>query len=90
MLAGRPDLVSLGQPERLRHVAERELRAFRLERALNETLQSATQYKRQLKAFMAGSIDAIAYVQDGIVVEANQAWAHLFGQADPDARSAVR
>ncbi len=83
MLAGASDLVSLGQPERLRHVAERELRAFRLERALNETLHSATQYKRQLKSFMAGSIDAIAYVQEGIVVEANQAWAHLLGQPDP-------
>jgi diguanylate cyclase (GGDEF)-like protein len=83
MLAGAQDLVSLAQPERLRSVAERELRAFRLERALNETLQSATQYKRQLKAFMAGSIDAIAYVQEGILVEVNQAWADLFGQTDP-------
>ena len=85
MLAGAQDLVSVGQPERLRSVAERELRAFRLERALNETLHSATQYKRQLKAFMAGSIDAIAYVQEGILVEVNQAWADLFGQ--PDAAS---
>jgi diguanylate cyclase (GGDEF)-like protein len=84
MLAGAADLVSLAQPQRLRHVAERELRAFRLERALNETLQSATQYKRQLKAFMAGSIDAIAYVQEGIVVEVNQAWAQLFGQPDTE------
>jgi diguanylate cyclase (GGDEF)-like protein len=84
MLAGASDLVSLGQPQRLRHVAERELRAFRLERALNETLQSATQYKRQLKSFMAGSIDAIAYVQEGIIVEANQAWAQLFGEADAE------
>jgi diguanylate cyclase (GGDEF)-like protein len=83
MLAGAQDLVSLAQPERLRSVAERELRAFRLERALNETLQSATQYKRQLKAFLAGSIDAIAYVQEGILVEVNQAWADLFGQTDP-------
>ena len=85
MGAGAQDLVSLGQPDRLRQVAERELRAYRLERALNETLQSATQYKRQLKSFLAGSIDAIAYVQEGIVVEANQAWADLFGQSAPDA-----
>jgi diguanylate cyclase (GGDEF)-like protein len=83
LLAGAQDLVSLGQTERLRSVAERELRAFRLERALNETLQSANQYKRQLKAFMAGSIDAIAHVQEGILVDANQAWAELFGHTDP-------
>jgi diguanylate cyclase (GGDEF)-like protein len=85
LLAGAQDLVSLGQTERLRSVAERELRAFRLERALNETLQSANQYKNQLKAFLAGSVDAIAYVQEGILVDANQAWAELFGHESPDA-----
>lgn len=84
MQSGAQDLVSLGQPERLRAVAERELRSFRVERALNETLQSATQYKEQLKAFMAGSVDAIAYSQEGILVEANQAWAELFGHASPE------
>src|SRR5215470_15739772 len=80
LLSGAQDLVSLGQTERLRSVAERELRAFRLERALNETLVSATQYKRQLKDFMAGSVDAIAHVHEGILVDANQAWAELFGR----------
>ena len=85
MQAGAQDLVSLSQTGRLRSVAERELRAYRLESALNATLQSATQYKRQLKAFMAGSVDAIAHVQEGIVVEANQAWAELFGHEDADA-----
>jgi diguanylate cyclase (GGDEF)-like protein len=79
LLAGAQDLVSLGQTERFRSVAERELRAFRLERALNETLFSANQYKKQLKAFMAGSVDAIAHVQEGILVDANQAWADLLG-----------
>ena len=84
MKAGARDLVSAGQTARLRSVAERELRAFRLERALNQTLQSATQYKKQLKAFMEGSVDAIAYVQEGILVDANQAWAELFGHKSPD------
>jgi diguanylate cyclase (GGDEF)-like protein len=87
MLAGAQDLVSKTQPQRLRAVAERELRAFRLEHALNETLNSATQYRKELKAFMAGSVDAIVYVQEGIVVEANQAWADLFSQ--PDAGAAL-
>ncbi len=85
LLAGAQDLVSLGQTERLRSVAERELRAFRLERALNETLFSANQYKKQIKAFMAGSVDAIAHVQEGILVDANQAWADLLGHASADA-----
>jgi diguanylate cyclase (GGDEF)-like protein len=85
LLAGAQDLVSLGQTDRLRSVAERELRAYRLERALNETLFSANQYKKQLKAFMAGSVDAIAYVQEGILVDANQAWADLLGHANAEA-----
>ena len=85
LLAGAQDLVSLGQTERLRSVAERELRAYRLERALNDTLFSANQYKKQLKAFMAGSVDAIAYVQEGILVDANQAWADLLGYPTSEA-----
>ncbi len=84
LLAGAQDLVSLGQTDRLRSIAERELRAFRLERALNETLFSANQYKKQLKAFMAGSVDAIAHVQEGILVDANQAWADLLGHPNPE------
>jgi multidomain signaling protein FimX len=85
MLEGAQDLVSSSQLERLRAVAERELRSFRLEHALNETLKSAQQYKHQIKAFMAGSMDAIAHVQEGIVVEANAAWMELFGLTDTDA-----
>ncbi len=34
---------------------------------------------------MAGSVDAIAHVQEGIIVDANQAWAELFGYEQPDA-----
>ncbi len=84
LLAGAQDLVSHGQIERLRSIAERELRSFRLERALNETLLSANQYKKQLKAFLAGSVDAIAHVQEGILVDANRAWADLFGYPETD------
>jgi multidomain signaling protein FimX len=85
LLEGAQDLVTPARRERLAAVAERELRAYRLERALNTTLQSASQYKKQLKDFLAGAADAIAYVQEGIVVEANQAWAELFGMSGDDA-----
>ncbi len=49
MRAGACDLVSLSLKKRLQSVVSRELRALRVERALNSTLQSATEYKRQLK-----------------------------------------
>ena len=37
LLAGAQDMVSVGQTQRLLSVAERELRTFRLETALNQT-----------------------------------------------------
>ena len=83
MRSGAQDVISLGNRHRLQSVVTRELRAFRLERALNATLNSAREYKQQLQTFMAGSADAIAHVADGIVVDANPAWLELFGFSDP-------
>ena len=84
MRMGAQDVVSLANRSRLQAVVTRELRAFRLERALNSTLSSAREYKQQLQAFMAGSADAIAHVAEGIVVDANPAWLELFGYSQPD------
>jgi diguanylate cyclase (GGDEF)-like protein len=80
--AGARDLVSPEHPQRMLAIAERELRAYRLEHALRDTLISANRYRRELKAVMAGAAEAIAYVKEGIVVDANPAWAELFGYAD--------
>ncbi len=82
--AGAQEVVSLSHPERLQLVCARELRAFRLERALNTTVSSAREYQRELAAFMEGSADAIAQVSDGIVVDANPAWLELYGYQDAD------
>jgi PAS domain-containing protein len=35
-----------------------------------------------MRAFMAGSTDAIVHVQEGIVVDANPAWIELTGLKD--------
>jgi diguanylate cyclase (GGDEF)-like protein/PAS domain S-box-containing protein len=82
MRAGACDLVSLSHSERLETVMLRELRNFRLERALNATLQSARDYRKQLETVLASSNDAIAQVQEGIIVEANESWVELFGYVD--------
>lgn len=79
MKQGAVDLVSTQHKDRLQAVVSRELRAFRVERALNSTLQSATTYRKQLYDYMEGSASAIAYVQEGIVTNANGAWLTLFG-----------
>lgn len=84
MKQGAVDLVSINNKERLQAVVSRELRASRVERALNSTLQSATTYRKQLYDYMEGSASAIAYVQEGIVTNANRAWLALFGIASKD------
>jgi diguanylate cyclase (GGDEF)-like protein len=84
MQHGAADLVSINSRSRLQAVVERELRAYRVERALNSTLQSATGYRKQLYNYMQGSSSAIAYVNEGIVAEVNRAWLNLFRAKDAD------
>jgi EAL domain-containing protein (putative c-di-GMP-specific phosphodiesterase class I)/GGDEF domain-containing protein len=82
---GAQDVVTLAAGGRLQSVATRELQSSRLDEALSGTLASALQYRDQMKAFMTGSTDAIAHVQEGIVVDVNPAWMELFGHKDPNA-----
>jgi EAL domain-containing protein (putative c-di-GMP-specific phosphodiesterase class I)/GGDEF domain-containing protein len=79
---GARDVVTLAAHTRLQSVAARELDSARLDHALNGTLASAQQYRDQMRAFMTGSTDAIAHVQEGIVVDANPAWAELLGRPE--------
>jgi len=82
---GAQDVLTLQARPRLQYVAGRELHSARLDRALAGTLASARQYRDQMKAFMTGSTDAIAHVQEGIVVDANPAWVELFGHEEATA-----
>jgi diguanylate cyclase (GGDEF)-like protein len=82
MRAGACDLVSLGSKSHLQSVVTRELRALRVERALHSTLQSATEYKKQLKDHMAASANSYALVQEGIFAEINDAWLRHFKIAE--------
>ena len=82
IIAGAADLVAPSQRQRLFRVLQRELRAARLGRALREAVGTAASYREQLKTFMAGSADAIAHVQEGVVLDANPAWTQLFGRDD--------
>jgi PAS domain S-box-containing protein/diguanylate cyclase (GGDEF)-like protein len=85
MSLGAQDVVTLSNRSRLQSVATRELRAYRLERALSTTLSSAREYREQLQNFLEGSADAITHVQEGIIVDANRAWLELFGYSSDDA-----
>ncbi len=84
MRAGACDLVSPGLKSRLQSVVSRELRALRVERALNSTLQTATEYKKQLKDHMSVSASSYALVQEGIFTDVNDAWLKQFKVAGKD------
>jgi diguanylate cyclase (GGDEF)-like protein len=79
LAAGARDVVSLAHRGRLQAVVERELRARRLQAALDGVLSSATQYKQELRNLMKGATEAIADVQEGIVITANPAWLAMLG-----------
>jgi diguanylate cyclase (GGDEF)-like protein/PAS domain S-box-containing protein len=79
MQLGARDLVSMKSVQRLEAVMLRELRAFRLERALDTTLKSAHDARHQLESVLQRSNDAIVQVQEGIVVDVNPSWLELFG-----------
>jgi diguanylate cyclase (GGDEF)-like protein/PAS domain S-box-containing protein len=81
---GAQDAVTLGNVARLQLVVGRELRTYRLDRALSTTLTSAREYKKQLQHIVEGSTDSIAQVQEGIIVDANPAWLALFGYSNPE------
>ena len=81
---GAQDAVTLTNIPRLQLVVGRELRTYRLDRALSTTLASAREYKKQLEHIVEGSTDAIAQVQEGIIVDANPAWLALFGYSTPE------
>ncbi len=82
MRAGACDLVSINLKSRLQSVVSRELRALRVERALNSTLQTATEYKRQLRDNMDASTSSIALVQEGIFTDVNDSWLKTFKVKD--------
>jgi EAL domain-containing protein (putative c-di-GMP-specific phosphodiesterase class I)/GGDEF domain-containing protein/PAS domain-containing protein len=84
MQMGARDVVTLASRARLQAVVAREIKAYRTERDLANTQTSAQQHKQQMKAIMADTADAFAYIQDGIVVDANPAWLQLFGRANAD------
>lgn len=79
MANGARDVVSIGNPARLQAVMSRELRSFRLERALETTLKSARDARKQLETVLERSNDAIVEIQEGIIVDANPSWLELFG-----------
>jgi multidomain signaling protein FimX len=83
--SGAHDAGTLQRLDRLVAILERALRLGRMDRALKGAISSASTYREQLRRVVAGTADAIAHVAEGIILDANQAWAQLFGFEDESA-----
>lgn len=77
LVAGARDTLNLAQPERAYRVIARELHTARLQRTCDEAQRAVQTSREQLDSVLTRSNDAILVVQEGILVEANQAWLDL-------------
>lgn len=81
---GAADVVRLDEDQHLLLVIARELqnRAYRQEKRIAD--RRFRESERRAQSLLDSSRDAIAYVQDGLYLYANESFAELFGYADKD------
>ncbi|MDN5872799.1 MAG: EAL domain-containing protein [Sinobacteraceae bacterium] len=85
LTAGIQDCVSLEDTAHLRHlegVVLREVINYDHQRSLQHTRVRLSEFESRQRYLTEGTADAVARVQEGILVEANAAFAKLLGQAD--------
>lgn len=81
---GGRDLVSMENERHLAAVVSREAAYVETARALEATQALVSEYQSRFQELLAESGDAIAYVQDGILTQANPSFAEMFGFTSPD------
>jgi len=81
---GARDLVSMESERHLAAVVTREAAYVDTTRALEATQALVSEYQSRFQDFLAESGDAIAYVQDGILTQANPSFSEMFGFASSD------
>jgi diguanylate cyclase (GGDEF)-like protein/PAS domain S-box-containing protein len=79
MAKGARDLVAMDNAAHLKAVIERELPVARMAAQLQRYADALSDYETRLSELLSQSADAIAYVQDGIHMQANPAYLKLFG-----------
>lgn len=82
MRAGARDLVSLQHMEHLQAVVLRELEHTQLRRNLQEVNSRLLQAETRHESLLQDSAEALAYIQEGIHIRVNPAYAKLFGFSD--------
>ena len=81
---GATDVVSLDDDQHLLLVIDRELANREHRQARRTADRRFREAERRSQQLLDSSRDAIAYVQDGLYLYANQSFAELFGYADKD------
>lgn len=82
MRSGARDLVSLQQMEHLQAVVQRELNHVQTVRSLQEANNRLQQAETRHDSLLQDSTEALAYIQEGIHIRVNPAYAKLFGFGD--------
>ncbi|TRX74020.1 GGDEF/EAL domain-containing response regulator [Pseudomonas mangiferae] len=81
---GAQDAVPLGEDERLVLVANRELANLEERRARRAAEVALRETEKRCQLLLDSSVDAIAYVHDGMHIYANRAYVELFGYEDAE------
>ena len=84
--AGARDLVCDADPDSLQHlqrVCLREFASYRQLRELTRTRAQLADYEARYKQLLTGTGDAVVHLYEGILSQANPAFASLLGYADP-------
>lgn len=76
---GARDLVAANQPDHIQAVVSRELEVLQLARELERASLTLKEYEQRINVVMNESKDAIAHIQEGILLDANPAFLELFG-----------
>ncbi|MFZ6046127.1 EAL domain-containing protein [Pseudomonas sp. CR3202] len=81
---GAQDALPQGEDERLVLVANRELANLEQRRARRAAEVSLREAEKRCQLLLDSSVDAIAYVHDGMHIYANRAYVEMFGYVDGD------
>lgn len=81
---GAVDLVPSGEYNHMLQVVLREIRNLKSRRELREAEALLRESEKRCQVLLESSQDAIAYVEDGMHLFANESYASIFGYEDPD------
>ncbi len=87
--AGLTDIVSFHRPAHIAAVAKRELEVAAMRRTIEEHRAMAAAAQQEQQTLFQHSGDALAQVEDGVLVAANSAWSELFGLGRSEAGNPV-